>query len=392
MTYHFIDALDVLHFRGNKLFGAAGSYGETAVLPRPSVVAGALRSALLVHKGLRPEDYAQGKLANDPELGRPDTPGTFGITHWHLAQREANGQVTPLYPPPADLVFSEDGNSVAAQRMRPQPAFPGVETSAATDKLAVLAQPRRVKPAGGFWLNAEGWQCHLAGESVSARKHLVPINQLWATETRIGIGLDTAQRSASTGQLFSTEAVALRRRDHACGHEPAAPDTGFLVGTTGANLPDELLLRLGGDGRAAVARQVAVQPPAPDLQAIAERGQCRLILTSPGLFPQGWRPTGMSPDSALFELGGVRGRLVCAAVPRAEVVSGWDLAKGQPKPAQRAASAGSVYWLEDLQATADQLQALMARGLWPDDTADRPDGHPDPRRAEGYNRFVFAAY
>ncbi len=82
----------------------------------------------------------------------------------------------------------------------------------------------------------------------------------------------------------------------------------------------------------------------------------------------------------------MNGRLVCAAVPRAEVVSGWDLARWKPKAAQRAARAGSVYWIENLQATPDALRKLGVHGLW------RTEGYDAQRRAEGFNRFTFAAY
>ncbi|MFN3496104.1 MAG: type III-B CRISPR module-associated Cmr3 family protein [Hydrogenophaga sp.] len=86
-------------------------------------------------------------------------------------------------------------------------------------------------------------------------------------------------------------------------------------------------------------------------------------------------------------LAGVAGWIVAAAVPRFEVVSGWDLAKRQPKPAQRAAPAGSVWWLElDEGVTADGLRQLAAQGLWSEPCEEAS------RRAEGFNRFTFAAY
>ncbi len=103
----------------------------------------------------------------------------------------------------------------------------------------------------------------------------------------------------------------------------------------------------------------------------------------------GWLPTGITQaaDGSLrFDLHGVRGKLVCAAVPRAEVVSGWDLAKWQPKAAHRAAPAGSVYWLEDLDATAEALRKLAEYGLWPNAAEN------SPRRAEGFNRVAVAAW
>ena len=43
----FLEPLDVLFLRGNKLFGDPGSFGESLIPPWPSVVAGALRSRML---------------------------------------------------------------------------------------------------------------------------------------------------------------------------------------------------------------------------------------------------------------------------------------------------------------------------------------------------------
>jgi CRISPR-associated protein Cmr3 len=145
---------------------------------------------------------------------------------------------------------------------------------------------------------------------------------------------------------------------------------------------------LGGDGRAASVHSIAdfkpTEPDERDYGAIAESRRCRLVLTTPGLFPEGWKLPGL--DSELnWQLDDVCAKLVAAAVPRAEVVSGWDLAQWQPKPAQRVAPAGSVYWLEDLSATPDALRKLAGSGLWLS-TEDNSS-----RRAEGFNRFTFAA-
>ena len=73
-------------------------------------------------------------------------------------------------------------------------------------------------------------------------------------------------------------------------------------------------------------------------------------------------------------------------MPRAEVVSGWNLALGQPKPAERAVPSGSVYWIDQLDATPAQLRKLAEQGLWADANQNAS------RRAEGFNRFSFAAF
>jgi CRISPR-associated protein Cmr3 len=238
--------------------------------------------------------------------------------------------------------------------------------------LLILAQSERGKPAGGYWLKQPGWRKYLDGETPMA-DDLIETGKLWQIDSRVGVGLDADTRRASDGKLFTVQAVAM------------CPDTGFVVGISGARPPADGLLRLGGDGRAAALHPASVEPPRPDYEAIARSGRCRIVLTTPGLFPQGWKLPGTDPDNRI-SFADIRARLVCAAVSRAEVISGWDLAKNRPKAAQRVAPAGSVYWLDDLDATEETLRKLAETGLW-----INSDDNPS-RRVEGFNRFQFAAY
>lgn len=383
----FIEPLDVLFLRGNKLFGEAGSFGESLVPPWPSVAAGAIRSALLVKKGLDAKAFAAGEL-DDPELGSCDKPGSFRVLGFHLARRHADGRIEVLRAPPSDLVVRrKDDGTLEVLRMRPHELKAGMLSSAATRLHAILPEPERGKPEGGYWLTESGWRAYREGRDIDARTQLLRTADLWSLDLRVGVGLDPARRSAAEGKLFTVQAVSMRKPYH----DAKRPyDGAFLVDTEGARLPDEFLVRFGGDGRAARAVSIPVAADEADLcEEIARAGRGRLVLTSPGIFAGGWLPTGASKDESgeiRFELHGVKARVACAAVARAEVVSGWDLAKGRPKPAQRAAPAGSVYWLEDLEATAEQLRKLVAHGLW-SEPAENP-----LRRTEGFNRFTFAKY
>jgi CRISPR-associated protein Cmr3 len=383
----FIEPLDVLFLRGNKLFGDPGSYGESLVPPWPSVVAGAIRSALLAHKGVDLSQFAKGEVA-DPELGTPANPGPFRVTGFQLARRFADGQIEPLYAPPADLVIRRHENgTVECVCMEPQALPTGIQSSAATRLHAVLPERERPKPESGYWLTHRGWHAYLQGSKINPGTMLVKTSDLWGLDTRVGVGLDPAKRSAAEGKLFTVQAVVMRKRHHDKAHDY---DVGFRAEIDGATLPPELMLRFGGDGRAARATVTSANMGTPDVvNQILQSRRCRLILTSPGIFSGGWLPTGcvrQADGSISFDLHGVRGRLVCAAVPRAEVVSGWDLAKWQPKPAKRAAPTGSVYWLDDLDATPDALRTFLERGLWSEPCEDAA------RRAEGFNRAVFAAW
>jgi CRISPR-associated protein Cmr3 len=383
----FIEPVDVLMFRGNKLFGGPGSFGESLMPPWPSAVAGAIRSALLAYKRIEPARFARGEV-NDPDLGTPEQPGSFAVTAFGVARRLAEGAVEPVYPPPADLVIrtaSQDG--LEAVYARPRSLAGGLQCSGATVRLAVLPERERGKPASGWWLRGEGWRRYLAGERLDPERHLIRTASLWNVDPRVGVGLDAAKRAAAEGRLFTVQAVAMAKREH--GGDPPH-DAGFVARVAGARLPERLTLRLGGDGRAALATRVQAGWAETDWEALARSGKVRVILATPALFGGGWLPTGATRAATgeiRFELHGVRGRLVCAAVPRAEVVSGWDLAHRRPKPAQRAAPSGSVYWLElEPGVSGSALRALVESGLWEDPC-------PDPsRRAEGFNRCALAAW
>ena len=401
ITHLFIDPIDTLFLRGNKLFGDPGSFGDALVPPWPSVAAGALRSALLAQHGHDPARFARGEITDDAELGTPARPGSFLIARFQMARRRGpDGAVEPLYALPADLSVTQrraagDGGEEDCEVRRIAPHAPpkGIQASAATRSLAVLPEPRRGKPLSGRWLTEAGWRQYLKGPGHEIkRSHLVPSNGLWRLDTRIGIALDPLKRRASDGALFTSQGVVLRKGEHerngGASDAESGWNVGFLAGVSGAILPGTLMLRFGGDGRAAVATRVDASVPECDYGKIAETRRCRLILTTPGLFEGGWRPTGVTGDGRdlRFELHGVRARVVCAAVPRAEVISGFDLAERRPKPAQRVAPAGSVYWLEEMDADADALRNLAARGLWSDPVENVS------RRAEGFNRITFATY
>jgi len=372
-TYRFIEPLDVLFLRGNKLFGDPGSHGESLVPPWPSVAAGALRSLMLAAAGIDLAAFARGALPH-PALGTPAEPGTFTLTGFDLARRDKAGRVETLHALPADLALTRDDGDgpLRLTRLQPQAPAAGLASSAPLAQWPVLAESKRSKPVGGHWLAQSGWGAYLDGRTPKVDQ-LVPAGQLWALDARVGIGLDTTTRSAADGKLFTAQAVAFMR------------DVGFLAAVRGAEPPRHGMLRLGGDGRGAALHAVGHEPPQPDWDAIARARRCRIVLTTPGLFAQGWLPPGVDAERRLA-LHGISGRLACAAVPRAEIISGWDLARAQPKAAERVAPTGSVYWIDELDATPEQLRKLAEHGLWADANQNAA------RRAEGFNRFTFAAY
>lgn len=389
--YRFIEPLDVLYLRGNKLFGDAGSYGEALMPPWPSLVAGALRSHMLAnHKvDLAAFTQARDRLPGLSDalhacLGTPQKPGQFRVGLFTLACRE-KGQIQPCFPLPADVVVTAKALDDATY-LQPTTPHPALSSSYALPQSPLLRAADPAKPQGNLWLNAAGLGAYLNGEKLG-KEHLLRGSELWQFDHRLGIALNGAQRTVAKGMLYTAQTVALNRRD---GRNQGL-DVGFLVGVDGADglLPKSGLLRFGGDGRGAALQTVSSKslPPVPDWQCIAQERRFRLVLATPGLFADGWRLAGLDADNRWRGPDGCTARLVAAAVNRADTVSGWDLAKRQPKSAQRIAPVGSVYWFEDFQGEAEALGKLAAEGFWA--MGDYPDSS---RRAEGFNNLFIAAW
>jgi len=323
------------------------------------VAAGAIRSRMLADAMINPADFADSEKPMDGPigscLGTAQKPGSFRLVRFVLARKREESVAEPLLPLPADWVVTEDTETKTLElhRLRPQKLPEGVVSSAALSFLPRMRIGKEKKARSGLFLTGEGLSAWIRDDKLET-KHLVDREKLWKTDSRLGIAMDVSKRTAAQGRIYTSEAVQL------------ADDIGFVAEVTGANglLPQSGLVRLGGDGRGAEVMPVAVAWPEPDWDAIVATGRFRLMLTSPAVFEEGWRPT----------LKGAR--LVAASVGRAEVVSGWDLAAHAPKPALRAAPAGSVYWYEDFRGDVAELKALVREGI---------GGADEVRRAEGFN-------
>ncbi|OQW66530.1 MAG: type III-B CRISPR module-associated protein Cmr3 [Proteobacteria bacterium ST_bin11] len=390
--FHFLQPLDVLYLRGNRLFGDSSATGEAIMPPWPSMAAGAIRSQILASLDVDSGQFAQGKAlitgALAQSLGTPDQPGDFRVSHFLLAKYQASLGATPTSRPteqvevylplPADVVVLADNSNKQPHYLQPHPLPAAIQTSAHCPQIPVLRTAKQAKPEAGLWLNSAGIQAWLNSQAIDA-SHLVESKSLWKIDSRLGIALDAQGRTTDDGQLYTVETVAL------------AEDIGFLTGIAGAEnlLPANGVLRLGGDGRGAQHSQIVWQPPQPDWELIAQTKRFRLLLTTPGLFEQGWLLPGMTAENGgyLWKTPDISAHLVTASTARAETISGWDIASNQPKPALKAVSSGSVYWFNQFEGDISALQKLVEHSLF------HIDAYPDQKRcAEGFNNIMIAAW
>ena len=360
-----ISPRDTALFRDARPFdGQAGAVSMP--LPWPSAVAGLVRTHSFPFEG--------GSWQGTPDEARKiEVRGP-----WLVALDDEGKVVEHFVPAPADVLFYPDPGDTSRWTMRQltpilrdgllcsdQPEVGGRRLIPVTFREEPADAPG--KPARGpaywSWATMRDW---LQAPSAARRLDASDREQLGvdtpAAEERVHVGIDPSTRTAQDGVLFTT---SMRRFV-----QPTT--TGLRRLAVAASVEDRAashlreVVHLGGERRSSFAtvHEDAGPPEAPALPEGTTR--LRVVLVTPGLFADGWRP-----DEA--QLGG--GRLVGAAVGRPEAVSGWDMAAGGPRPSRRMAPAGSVYWVsfDDAAAAAEWASAMHFRSISSDEQ-DRRDG------------------
>lgn len=336
--------------------------------PLPPSVAGCIRTRL----GSATQDW-EGTL--EVELAGP----------W-LVDRHSG---LPLIAAPRDCYWTGAGRQDwDRHRLAPTPMPAGFDSNLPNEVTLVnepapgSASASQAKPKSGpdfwWWKDALGWLT--APQSGDAGRLPGPMKAL-INEDRMHVGIDPQTHAAREGALYSTVGLRFDGAKHEGSEDKARFALGFAVGSGGPGPLTPGLVRLGGEGRISrLAPGTATQMPVPDdalQQALAQHtGTIRVLLLTPGLFAQGWRPS----EDTLRRIFGPDARLVAACVDLPLTVSGWEIRinpqrkPGQekemgPKASRRAVPAGSVYWVETSLKGPDLIQMAWMQSLC----------DPDPR-------------
>lgn len=314
-----LEPLDVLFFRDGRPFGPATR--ATTGMPQPQTLTGALRTWLLDRLGVNFKrlgvDIAEGRSFAEATASQgAEAVGRLSFRGpWFARDGER------LVATPANIEIDADGNLA-----RLDPLRRGTLGWQKDDLLPLWRRARGATKRRGGYLKADGVNAYLAGHAPEP-DHIVDDDDLFATEDRVGIGMDVEKRSAREGQIYAVRLLRLR------------PEARLIVDVFGSHddlsiLPKgEDLLAIGGEARRAIVRRTA-SPARSPATSHAFDGKLAL-LTTPAPFGN-WAPPGLTP--------------VAAAMPGHVAVSGWDLARGGPKPNRFAAPAGSVYYFNDATA------------------------------------------
>jgi CRISPR-associated protein Cmr3 len=359
MTTVFIEPCDIVFFRDDLPFGDQGSQvARCQFPPRPSVIAGALRTRLLVDRRVDFDDFAAGRVPDDVaqelgrarrEDGRPTVDGgTFRLAGLWLG-RARDRHRGPWFRAGRDLVAEGKQASEGAPLLL---APSGVPTGVSSvPSLVPLAVRLGSTPVDG-WLGGSDYARYLAGHAPPSLEAVVRVQDVLAWDHRVGIGMDTGARTVDEGRLFSSRGAVLRE------------GWGFVATVEGCSgLPASGLVRLGGDGR--MARLGPWAEPEPDWSearaAVVAGRRFRWVLQTPAIFDGGWRPgpVRQEGDRYVWERDGFRARLVSAAVAAPELAGGWDLVRRERKPFRLMVPAGSVYFFEIEAGTGEDAWRLF---------------------------------
>lgn len=364
MKTYLISPQAPLMFRDGRNFDADASIAETLSFPRPSTVAGALRTAWA--ESQENFDYHQ----QNESLLENKVQGPL------LTEINAN-ENRVLFPAPADsLCLLGDQGKKQIHRLKPteiNAEIEGVDLS--NDQLmpVFLSSENNQKPAKKaptFWY-LDKFTAWLENDECTP----LPAKQQGVTalpvEVRSHVAIDSATHSNKTAHLFQTAGIDFSQRQrqsdphkkHLIEHRGWETAHYGLLMRFSKGIPNGLRT-IGGEARLGKISNVSHCWPKPSEKLITvlnEAKYFRLHLITPAIFANGYLPGFINEETLHGKLGedALEVTLCAAAIPRWQAGTSWDMLTGKQgkgmRKVQRLVPAGAVYWFEINKGGTKQL-------------------------------------
>lgn len=330
----FIRPRDVWMFRDSKPFSAGQNFVARSMFPpTPQTMQGVLRTHYLETRGVDFRAYAQRRVDSRilEAVGGPatnDHPADIGALQIDgpFVAKAARGRIERFYPAPLDLLWSSESKRYAL--LQPSEAQPDFYTEPPFEGWRPLDGGGAGYKELDRWMDQRQFDRYLHGE-IAGLGTLTEESSLFTFEERPGLSVDHRTRTNTKSLYYRARFV----RPH--------DDVGLLVHVS----PDLFdaghgPIAIGGESRFGDYTVADV----PEIKPAATKGRLRVILLTPAYFSGGVFPR--ERDWSPW-VGG--GRLVSYVVGRPQLISGWDVARNQPKPLRHYIPAGSVFFFEDAQ-------------------------------------------
>jgi len=319
----FFNPYDILLFRDSRPFNAGEAHlARTRPFVPPMTVTGAIRAALYSVDNEKYSDFIN--------IGK-EKPGfkVKGAFWWNEALKEE------LFPLPKDIVKVNVDGTEGLKVLSVHEPSDGYRVVTADGGI-------RFSEASGY-LSKKAIIAYLKGEfdnTDDIYDRVIPIDEVFKTETRIGIGLNSSKTTVE-GLLYRTENLRPEEGIKVVAWVEDHPKLKEGLREAGA-------IRLGGEGHFAFIEVKEDEKPWEDLEKEIElESDCiRLYVATPLIVH---RDSGYTWDITKALAGdeyNIEAELIKAFVSKPLRIEGWDLDSHRPKKPRFAVPAGSVYYLK----------------------------------------------
>jgi len=397
MTIWLVEPRDPLIAREGRPFGPdAGAAATSLPFPFPSTLAGGVRSRSAIDEN-GAFQYERDDTDHLNQLKKIRIRGPLLVQLADDSNDIALGEDAWLVPMPNDAqLFATDSQDIVLlRRLVPLPSSTDAQTDfdqkGGEKQLSLVglersndAQARKPlshKLRYWHWKRFQRWLINPAHLEQEENMSLTSLGyEDLIRDYRLHVSMDSEREMGKDGMLFGTSGLEFThpgektKRLHEARRLALAID---VEDNDHGTTPLPGVAALAGERRIVTWRQSNERfPSCPDeiKKAIKETKRCRLVLLTPARFMEGYYPNWLRTTHA--RACGVKVKLQAIAVRRPQVVSGWDLALGKPKPSRRLAPAGTVFFLsvEGDKAALDAWIEHTWMQCISDDDQDRRDG------------------
>lgn len=345
MPDYVIQPYDVLFFRGNKSFHFGEWRTEGVFPPYPSTFQGFVRSKLLVdahlidHNGSLKDAERAKELIGDDEIMGVDITGPYLMD---TITQEI------YFKTPADLFRKAEDcdtcNSAFPTKMDPLKSDHGIDLCCPNipdKKLDPFYPPEFISMS------------EIDDYRLSLEEIKITENELFTTEDRVGIALDTTKLRVNNRVVEQTKFYTTpynRLRNHVgfyCSLDKTLADGALKLGS------ESHLVHIRNIATDSIIEQKLRQSRDALMKEIIKTKTFRLILLQHGIFDHGWTPfKQIEAEKNIFEVDGLKLELLFAFIQPPLKISGYSFEKNTKinkqqgislKPMKHAVPAGAVY-------------------------------------------------
>jgi len=341
VTWYKITPIDTLFFKNAKPFNAGQDmWSKSMFPPLPSVYRGAFRTAYFAENI---DEFHRAGEKDDPTLNIK-----IGLTAIAKKRKE-------YFPVPLDLYILKDKHGSRSEvkvyekkKLSCVSSYPFEYVLSENENINYdESETDNVGPDD--FIDLASLNCYLAkaGDSLE----LENIDSFITYENKTGIAIDRCTGNSKQSMLYQIYSIRMKN------------NVSMLVDVENMNDCSCKTIKLGGEARAASVekcnKDVAEAINTPTITG----KEFKIYLASPAIFSNGWLPGWINPKdmTGTYEVGNrsVTVRVTVAATGRPIAAGGFDMKAKKPKEMVAAVPAGSVYYMELIKGSIEDVVELF---------------------------------